>query len=338
MKKIRIGLVGTGSIVRECHLPALRANPQVEIVAACAVSRTPGVPWEGIPKTFTDYRDVANDPDIDAVLISAPNHLHAPVAIKMLQSGKHVLCEKPMANSRREAQSMVDAATAAGRQLVIAHPWRCDQDYTWIRSVLRSQRIGKVFKIRGHCVLAQDFPPLDDWRIDPDIAGGGILFDVGIHAIDTVFYLFDDAIRPVRTYARIGNHFTNVPVEDTATVVIEFDNGMTFVIDAGWHHKFRNSPHGALEIYGTQGYVRAFPTELHASIDGAWGVFRPELHPPRPHIDLSMYIAQIEAFVDCVVGKRAPTCDGRMGLRNVMLLEAIYQSARTGKSVSISDI
>lgn len=338
MDKIRFGLVGTGNVVRECHLPALRKNPRVEIAAACDVFLKPGVPWEGIAKTFTDFNNIASDPEIDAVLIAAPNNIHAEVAVKMLQTGKHVLCEKPMAISGAEAKAMVDAAAAAGRKLVVGHPWRCDQDFGWIRELVRSGRLGKVFKIRGHCVLAQNFPPLDSWRLDPKISGGGILMDVGMHAIDTVFYLFDDKIHPIRAFAKIGNNFTNVQVEDTATVVIEFDNGMTFIIDAGWHHKFQNSPHGALELFGTEGYARAFPTELHTSVNGAWGIFRPELHPDRPHIDLSMYIAQIDAFVDCVLGKRDAPCDGKMGLRNVILLEAVFKSARTGESVKITDV
>src|SRR5947209_11631088 len=116
--RLRIGVLGTGAIVREFHLPALLDNPRVEVVAlgnqhATSLERLARA--HGIQKTYTDFSVMAADREIDAVVNALPNYLHAPVSIEMLQAGKHVLCEKPMAMNVAEAQAMLAAAEAARR-------------------------------------------------------------------------------------------------------------------------------------------------------------------------------------------------------------------------------
>jgi UDP-N-acetylglucosamine 3-dehydrogenase len=338
LQKVRFGLAGVGEIVQEFHLPVMLQNPRVAVVAACSAhpqSARNVAQKFGIAKTYADYNLMARDPEIDAVVVSAPTCLHAAISLKMLRSGKHVLCEKPMAMSAADASKMIAAAEAARRVLAIAHPWRYDQDVHWLRSVIRSGRLGKIFKIRGHGILVGNAPSIGNWRFDPKIAGGGVLMDVGIHVIDTIAFLFDDQLRPVKVTAQVGNNFTKVPVEDTATVLIEFQDGMSALIESGWHHNFQNSPHGALEVFGAKGYARTFPTEMHGVLEGAWGYFRPALHPERPHIDASMYAAQMDSFVDNIISKSKPACNGRTGLRNLVLVDAAYRAARKGQAIAI---
>lgn len=338
MKKIRFGVVGVGEIMWEFHLPAMVKNPRIELVAACSLHATSVeriARQFGIPKTYTDFNRLAEDSDLEAVLVSVPNNLHLPVAVKMLENGKHVLCEKPMARNAVEAKTMLTAAETADRKLAIAHPWRCDQDCAWLQQVIRSGRLGTIFKIRGHAVITGSSPAAGNWRCDLEAAGGGALMDLGIHVIDTISFLFEDRLRPNQIWARTANHFTDTAVEDTSTVLVEFDDGMLAEIDSGWHHKFQNSPHGALEVFGTEGYARTFPTELRCTLEGAWGCYRPSLHPERPHIDASMYAAQMDSFIDFVLLGTRPACDGKQGLRNMVLIDAAYESARTGKVVSV---
>jgi len=338
--KLRFGLAGVGGIVREFHLPAMLQNPRVKIVAACGVRQdaVQGLAQEiGISNTYMDFERMARDPEIDAVLVATPNYLHAPITVKMLESGKNVLCEKPMATTPAEANKMLATAEAAHKRLAIAHPWRCDQDFRWLHDVIHSGRLGKIFKIRGHAVLTGDSPPADSWRSDSQMAGGGALTDLGIHVMDTISFLFDDRLRPIRVTACVGNVFTKAQVEDTATVLIEFQDGIVAVIDSGWHHNFQHSPHGAIEVFGTEGYARTFPTELQCRADGDWVCRRPFLHPDRPHIDASMYAVQIDSFIDSVVSGSKPACDMMQGFRNVVLLDAIYLSARSAEPVSLKE-
>jgi predicted dehydrogenase len=340
VNKVRVGLVGLGEIVRGFHLPVMSVNPRVTVVAACglnpkSVQRI--ARQYNIPKIYTDFNSLARDAEVDAVLVCVPNNLHAPVCTQMLQNGKHVLCEKPMALSAAEAEKMLAAAAASSRKLAIAHPWRHDQDFRWLRSVIQSGRLGRVFKVRGHAIIVGDPPPLNSWRCNPQISGGGAVMDLGSHIIDTISYLFGDALRPIKVTAQIGNHFGKSEVEDTAAVMIEFYDGMLAVIDCGWHHKFQNSPHGAIEVFGTEGYARTFPTELFGLVDGVRGHYRPFLHAERPHIDASMYAAQMDSFVDCIVSGGEPACGPQQGLRNMRLVDAVYQSARDRQPVSMAE-
>lgn len=337
--RLRIGVLGTGAIVREFHLPALLANPRVQVAALG--NRHPGslaqlAQAHEIQKTYTDFDRMAADPDLDAVVNALPNYLHAPASIAMLRAGKHVLCEKPMALNVTEAEAMLAAAAAAGRKLVIAHPWRSSQEYAWLRGVVAAGTIGPIFKVRAHAVLAGAGPSADSWFVQPEFAGGGALTDIGIHAIDTISYVFDDRPRPVTVFARIGTHFQPIQVEDTATVVIVYDNGMVAELAAGWRHQYANSPHGALELFGAQGYARTFPAEVHSALSGVPGVFRPAWPAVAEHINASMYAAQIDRFVDCVVHDAPPACAARNGLMGMRVLEAAYRSARSGEAVKLA--
>ncbi len=338
MNKARIAVLGTGAIVREYHLPALLANPRAELVALGnlhAASLEPLARQHGIKQTYTDYNQLAADADIDAVVNALPNYLHAPVSIAMLQAGKHVLCEKPMALNVAEAEAMLAASEAAERTLMIAHPWRSSEAYRWLRGVVQAGTLGRVFRLRAHAVLAGSGPAADSWFVQPKLAGGGALTDIGLHAVDTIAFVFGDALRPINVFARIGTYHQPIPVEDTALVIIEYDGGLTAVVEAGWHHLFAPSPHGAMELFGTQGYARTFPTELHRRARGAWNVERPAAASPAEHIQAAMYEAQIDRFLDCVLEGAAPLCTGRHGLLGMRVLEAAYRSADSGQSVAL---
>src|SRR5262249_40143420 len=126
MKPARIGILGVGQIVRNFHLPALLGNARARVVALGnhrIESMQPLADAFAITKTYTDRARMAEDPEIDAVVNALPNSLHAPLTVQMLQRGKHVLCEKPMAISAEEARQMTMTAAAADRTLMIAHVW-----------------------------------------------------------------------------------------------------------------------------------------------------------------------------------------------------------------------
>ena len=138
MNRVRIGVLGTGIIMRDFHLLTLRNHPKAEVVAAGNLHAESLRRLAGdfnIPKTYTDFEEMARDSSIDAVVIGLPNYLHAPATVQMLEAGKHVLCEKPMAMSVAEGEGMVEAAHRTGRRLMIAHMWRFDRGVLWLRGV-----------------------------------------------------------------------------------------------------------------------------------------------------------------------------------------------------------
>src|SRR5262249_42750674 len=145
-----------------------------------------------------------------------------------------------------------------------------NDEVRWLREIVTSGVLGFIFKCKAHAVPQSWGPPAGSWRVKAELSGGGVFADVGIHAVDTLAFLFGDRIRPTKRFAAKGNFFQKLEVEDTANVMMEYDNGMTTWIEAGWYHNFANSPHGAIEVFGTKGYARLFPTELRFESEGKW--------------------------------------------------------------------
>jgi len=335
--KVRIGVLGTGIIIRDFHLLTLQNHPKAEVVAAGNLHGESLAQLAGrwsIPKTYTDFQAMADDPDIDAVVIGLPNYLHAPVTMQMLAAGKHVLCEKPMATTVAEAEQMVEVARRSGRKLMIAHMWRFDREILWLRDVVASGKLGKVFKAKSHAIWLYEGPPPDRWFVQRPYAGGGVLADMGIHSIDTLRYVLGGA-RPTKVYATTANVFRDIELEDTATLILEFEGGIVGLIEAGWYHLYADGLEGYTQVYGSQGYARALPSELHTHVEGVWSVTRPQMPPRKQQCDLPMYQAQMDAFVDCILEDKEPSPGGADGLWAMRVLEAAYRSAATGKAVSI---
>jgi predicted dehydrogenase len=335
--KVRIGVLGTGIIIRDFHLLTLQNHAKAEVVAAGNLHAESLAQLAGrfdIPKTYTDLQAMADDPDIDAVVIGLPNYLHAPVTNQMLAAGKHVLCEKPMATTVAEAEQMVEAAQRSGRKLMIAHMWRFDREILWLRDVVASGALGKVFKAKSHAIWLYEGPPLDRWFVQRPYAGGGVLADMGIHSIDTLRYVLGGA-RPTKVYATTGTVFRDIELEDTATLILEFEGGIVGLIEAGWYHLYADGLEGYTQVYGSQGYARALPSELHSHVEGVWSVTRPQMPPRKQQCDLPMYQAQMDAFLDCILEDKEPSPGGADGLWAMRVLEAAYRSAATGKAVTI---
>lgn len=337
MTRVRIGVVGTGIIIRDFHLVTLQDHPQAEVVAAGNLhpeSLQRLATKFKIPKTYTSFEEMAADPEIDAVVIGLPNYLHAPVTIQMLKAGKHVLCEKPMAMSVAEGKQMIEAAQQARRKLMIAHMWRFDREILWLRGVVASGRLGKIFKAKSHAIWLYEGPPPESWFVQPELAGGGALADMGIHSIDTLRFVLGDA-RPVRVFANAGTHLRDIKLDDTATVLLEFEGGIASLIEAGWYHLFADGLEGYTQVYGTQGYARALPSELHSHVEGVWSLTHPRMPERKQQCDMPMYQAQMDHFLECVLDDKEPSPGGEDGLWALRVLEAAYRSAQTGQAIAI---
>lgn len=337
MDKLRIGVMGTGIIIRDYHLLTLQNHPKAEVVAAANLNPASLEQLAqdfGIPKTFTDFAEMAADPDIDAVVIGLPNYLHAPVTIQMLEAGKHVLCEKPMAMDVAEAEQMVRAQKRTGCKLMIAHMWRFDQEILWLRDLVARGKLGKVFKAKGHAIWLHEGPPAEGWFVQRRFAGGGALADMGIHSFDTLRYVLGGA-RPVRVFANVGTHFGDIELDDTATALLEFEGDIAALVEAGWYHPYADGLEGYTQVYGTQGYARALPSELHTCVEGVWSVVKPQMPVRQQQCDLPMYQAQMDHFVDCILEDKVPMPDGEEGLWAMRILEAAYRSAEIGEAVTV---
>jgi predicted dehydrogenase len=264
----------------------------------------------GIPRVTTDWVSLATDPGVDAVVIGTPNALHAPQAVTALGAGKHVLVEKPMATSVEQCDVMIEAAAAGGGALMVAHCWRFHPDVRAMRARIGSGELGAVVKTRGYGVHAGWGP--GGWFVDADLAGGGALLDMGVHAIDTARFLLGDPA-PVRVCATVGTRYGDYPVDDDAILLISWSQGTNSTVESGWWQPHLEGLEAETEVYGTGGYARIFPRE--------------EPSEDYEHCTQPMYTAQMQEFLGAIEDGRRPSPGGADGRVVLEVVERAYASA-----------
>ena len=175
---VRVGLIGAGRNTRERHLPGFQKIAGVEVVAVANRSRESGqvvADSFNISTVYDNWRDLLEDPTIDAVCIGTWPYMHSTLTLAALDKGKHVLCEKPMALSVAEGKQMIEAAHQAGCKLMIGHMWRFDREIIWLRDVVASGKLGQIFKVKSHEVLIYDIfgedPSTKSWFVKRALAG-----------------------------------------------------------------------------------------------------------------------------------------------------------------------
>ena len=309
---MRIALFGAGWIM-DFHARAVLEHPGAELVAA-ANWRQPSLDAlaerHGIPRTTTDWAELAADPGVDAVVIATPNALHAPQAIACLDAGKHVLVEKPMARTLAEAQAMNAAARRSQARLMVAHCWRFHDDVRALRARIAAGELGDVVKTRGYGVHAGWGPK--GWFVDRELAGGGALLDMGVHAIDTARFLLGDP-QPLRVCASVSTRYGEYDVDDDGILLIGWDSGASSLVESGWWQPHLAGLEADTEIYGTGGYARVWDfTEGPAGYE----------HCAQP-----MYSAQMAEFIDAIGEGRQPRPDGDDGEVVMRVVDDAYRSA-----------
>ncbi|HEX8282795.1 MAG TPA: Gfo/Idh/MocA family oxidoreductase [Pyrinomonadaceae bacterium] len=322
MRVIKWGLVGCGDIARRRVAPALRDLENCELAA---VSRADAARAETFAREFgarrwhADWRDLVNDPLVEAVYVATPVHLHAEQAVAAAEAGKHVLCEKPMALSGAECERMNAAAEANGVRLGVAYYRRFYPAVERVAELLKSGEIGAA--VVAQLNAFERFDPAPDhprrWLLDRKLSGGGPMFDFGCHRVEILVNLFGP---PVRVRAATGNVLFEREVEDTACALFQFEGGTQAVLTVT---HAAHEPQDTLEIFGSLGSVRAdVLNEGTLRVRTADGE-RAESHPPHPNFHQPL----IDDFARAVVEGRRPRVDGRVGQPVSELLDVIYTVA-----------
>ena len=354
MDKIRIGVIGTGSIARE-HLNAYKKNPYVEIYALCDLNAellAQRAEEFGVERTFTNCEDMLKLPEIDAVSVCTWNCAHAPCAIAALNAGKHVLCEKPMALNAQEAIAMKEAAERNGKLLMIGFVRRFGNDCDILKDLIDHDEFGEIYYAKATYLRRNGNP--GGWFGDKARSGGGPLIDLGVHVIDLARYLLGGP-KPVSVYGATFHKLGNRPgvkggkaylsarandttvcdVEDLATALIRFDNGAVISVEASFSLNIKKDV-GSIELFGTKAGAKIDPElEMYSEMNGY--MTNVTLTNPTALSFDGLFAREIDHYVDCVrlgLPCRSPAEDGVILMK---ILDAIYESAATGHEVIIKE-
>jgi xylose dehydrogenase (NAD/NADP) len=324
---IRWGLLSTARILRR-FIPALRKAPRSELravasrdparAAACAAQYQ-------IPRSYTSYEALLDDPEIDAVYLALPNHLHAEWAVRAVTAGKHVLCEKPLALSQSEVEAIAWAAENHHRHVVEAYVHLHHPQAPLLRQALQSGAIGPVALVRGGMRFRVSDP--SNIRLDPD-RGGGALWDVGCYPVSMLLYLAGTLPAKVSAFQQLGPS----GVDTSFIGQLRFEHsalGGAFLaqIDCGLASPFRET----LEIVGERGSLVPL-SPFRAGIDGA-----PEGYTlliegqPAETVDTPLvdpFLAEITAFEALLLEHAPPAVPLALSRDVTSVLEALYRSAR----------
>ena len=287
-------VVGIGDIAIRRVIPAIQAEPRSTLYGLVTRDPTKAAPYKA--RTWNTLDAALKDPAIDAVYVGTPVFLHAPQTIQALRAGRHVLCEKPMAMNEAEARTMVEAGERSGRTFGVSYYRRCYPKVQRAKELIAKGAIGKTVSAELTNHMWFDGTGSRNWLVDPAKAGGGPLYDVASHRIDVLNFLFG---KPVSIAAQLSNVVHHYAVEDNATVMIQYENGVRGVVDVRWHSKVKRDE---CRIRGTDGEIEMSP------LNG------PDLIFPGGRENLpaheNLHYPLIKNFVDAVEGKAALLASG----------------------------
>lgn len=340
---VSVGLIGS-QFISSIHAESLLACPQARLAAVA--SPTPGNAAKfaarfGIPKAFTDYRALLADPEIQMIVVGAPNDLHCPIVLAAAAAGKHIVVEKPFCLNLDEADRMLAACRAAGVKLMYAEELCFAPKYVRLKQLLDSGALGKPTLLKQS--EKHDGPHAAHFW-DVERSGGGVTMDMGCHAIE--FFRWMLGRRPIKSvYAQLSTqvHGAKTRGDDNALLILEFEGDVVCMAEESWTKlggmddraevhgshgvAYADLLHGnAIETYSASGYDYA--VEKAGSTQGwSFTIYEEAWNYGFPQ--------ELAHFVDCVANDKPPLVTGDDGRAVLEVLFAAYESARTGAKVAL---
>jgi len=331
----RLGLIGVGAIAQVNHLPALARMKDVQIYAVCdddpEKSRVVAERFK-VPHSLSDYERLLRLDDLDAVIISTPNHLHAPMTLAALDYGKHVLCEKPPARNAAEAQQMADAAKRAGKTLMYAMNNRFRAEAQVLRRFLERRELGDIFYAKTGWLRYRTERGGPEWYTNKRSAGGGVLMDLGVQMLDLSLWLLGNP----QVSAVTATKYVRDPrqdVEDTLAAMLILQSGASLTLEVSWALLLEKN-FSYLNLYGTEGAALLHPFRVHKEMGGRLKDVTPSLDSVR-NLYKQSYELELEHFLRCITQGERPQASPEEGLQVMRVIDAIYQSAEARREVRL---
>jgi len=329
MSKIRVAFLGTGGIAAK-HTRTLAHRDDVEIVAGCDVNeqQVQGL-WDRtwsedkpatLPPAYTDAKKMYEETKPDGVVICTPHTLHFEHAMQALDHGCHILMEKPMVTNTQDAYTLADKVEQTGKILLVAFNTSCSPEMAYIRDRIRDEELGKLELVTGYLSQGWMKATVGMWRQKPELSGGGQAYDSGAHLLNSLCWSVESPVAELFSF--VDNHGTAVDINSVFT--IKFESGVMAAITIsgncpanGCHMSFIFS-NGKIDVDG-------------------WGaswmdVYKGNQKVKYPRVE-GEQLTPADNWIDSIQGKDQPRATPRNGIIHSELMDAIYESARTGQPV-----
>jgi len=328
---VRIAVVGTGAIAQLTHIPVLSKLRGASLVALCdndAAKARALADRFGVPDVFTDFEELLDSDELDAVVIATPNHLHEPHVLSALRKKLHVLCERPLSLSVRGVERCIAAAQKAEVRLVVGHNHRFRTDVQALDQFIRNGELGQVTSIRTGAFNIKH--GADGWRNRRAEAGGGAFQEHGYPLLDLALWLAEAPV-PVRVSATMRRGRAAAAVEDAMQVLLECENGVSISFDVSWSY-LGGEDRWWFEVHATRGSARLSPLKVTKELNGRAVDVSPSGAAARESPFLQSYRAEIAHFLAVIQDDvpYEPPADQVMVHR---ILDAIYRAADDGKEI-----
>lgn len=353
---LNIGIIGCGGIANGKHLPSLQKVEAVNLVGFCDIDidKTHLAATEyGVEscEVYKDYKQLLANEAIDVVHVCTPNISHKEITVAALDAGKHVMCEKPMAKSTEEAQAMIDAAKRNNKKLTIGYQNRFRPDSQYLRKVTQRGDLGDIYFGKAHAIRRRAVPT---WGVflDEEKQGGGPLIDIGTHALDLTLWMMNN-YQPASvmgsTFHKLGKkedaanawgswNPEDFTVEDSAFGYIKMSNGATIMLESSWALNTLDEDEAKCTLSGTDGgadmkdglrlngedFSKLYTTNVE--LDNKGVAFYDGEEDDEAEIEA-------QCWIDSIMNDTEPVVKPQEALVVTQILEAIYESARTGKAV-----
>ena len=353
---LRTAVIGLG--MGRSHAEGYTLSPNAELVALCDTDpkrlQENGVKYNvDASGLYDDYKTMFAKANLDMVSICLPNALHAKVSIEAMKAGIHVICEKPMATTVKEAQSMLDASKRTEKRLMVMYNRRYRADAFWIQQLIQNGKLGEVYQLSVNWRRETGIPGWG-WAGNEDVAGGGSLIDLGVHVIDLGMWLL--GFPEVKTVSgsirtKFGQHGLKTwgldpkprefGVEDGAVGFIRLENNIIMSVQASWaEHIAPNEDRIYMEILGTKGsvvldipnYTRKDTLRFYTEVEGVPTVITPRIKWGEVGELQQLVMDAVERLIN---DEPAPTT-AEEGLKAVQIMESFYKSAQDGREISLA--
>jgi len=356
LSKVRVGIIGCGGIANGKHLPALSKVKEVEIAAFCDIvleraEQAKAKYGSEDAVVYESYTEMLKDGSIDVVHVCTPNDSHADITIAALEADKHVMCEKPMAKTAADARRMLEAAKRTGKKLSIAYQNRFRADSRYLKDAAQAGELGEVYFAKAHAIRRRAVPT---WGVflDEEKQGGGPLIDIGTHALDLALWMMDN-YKPKAVLGRAYHKLSQrenaanawgpwdpkqFTVEDSAFAMITMENGASLVLESSWALNSLEVDEAKVTLCGTEAGAdmknglringesnsRLYTKEIELSSGGV-AFYEGASDDPAE--------LEARAWIEHVLYDKELVVKPEQALVVSEILEAIYESSRTGKAI-----